>query len=64
MDWVVKLSEHGGQYRVTLPRELLKKAELLEAELLRLEWFPLGTIVIQEYHGKRQEKTDIPGDQS
>lgn len=64
MDWVVKLQKHGGQYRVTLPRELIIKAGFEEVELVRLEKWPVMGIMIQEYHGKGKEEGDLPEDKS
>lgn len=64
MGFVVKLTKHHGQYRITLPRELLAKCEMEDVEFVSLEWFPLNTIIIEEYHGAKKEKRDLPEDQS
>lgn len=64
MDWVVKLTEHAGQYRITLPRKLLGLAGLEGAEFLKLRYMIEGKILVREYHGKGKEKRGIPEDQS
>ena len=64
MDYVVKLTHQGGQYRVTLPGGLVVEAGLENAEVLRLRFFPQHRILIEEYHGKDSEKRDLPEDQS
>lgn len=64
MDWIVKLQEHGGQYRITLPRELLKKAELENEELIRLETYNQGEILIERYYGKGKKERDISENRS
>lgn len=61
---VVKLTKHLGQYRVTIPRELIERCGFKDVEFVRLDWFPKQTIVIQEYHGKDKEKRDVPEDQA
>jgi len=62
MHWVVKLTSHGGQYRVTIPRELVEKARLEGVEYVKLYSVDEGAIIIGEYHGKRREKRDFPED--
>lgn len=64
MDWVVKLQRHGGQYRVTLPRELIIKAGFEEVELVRVAKYAHVGIMIEEYHGKGKKEGDLPEDQS
>jgi len=64
MYWIVKLSERKGQYRVTLPRSLLIKAGLVNAELLLLNEGKPGIIEVSEYYGKKDDKRDIQNDQT
>lgn len=64
MNWVVKLTRHGGQYRITLPRELIFKCGFEEVEFVRITKNTGYTIKIEEYYGKRKEKRDIPEDRS
>lgn len=64
MEWVVKLTRHGGQYRITLPRELIAKCGFEEVEYIRLTKNVGYTVKIEEYYGKREEKRDLPGDQA
>jgi len=60
----VKLQRHEGQYRVTIPRELILKADFEGVEFVRLgTGFHTG-ITIKEYHGKRKEKGDLPEGQA
>ena len=56
---VVKLTKHYGQYRVTLPRELVERAWLKDVEYVKLYTVSPGRIVIEEYHGKGKEKGDL-----
>lgn len=62
MDWVVKLTKHGGQYRITLPRELIFKCGFEEVEFVRLRPMQVFAIKIEEYYGSKKEKRDIPED--
>ena len=64
MGRVVKLTHHGGQYRITIPRELLAKVGLGGAEFVKLSMFDRRRIVIEEYYGKGKDKRDLPADQS
>ena len=64
MDWIVKLQSHGGQYRITLPRELLIKARLESEELVRLKTIYKETILIEKYDGKGKKERDISKDRS
>jgi len=60
MDWVVRLTECYGQYRVTLPRELIEKAGFEDVKFVELRMDQRGWIIIGEYRGKRKEKGDLP----
>lgn len=62
MHLIVKLQRHRGQYRITLPLNLIKKCGLEDVELVRLDWVMPNTIVLREYYGKGKEKRDIPED--
>ena len=54
--FIQKLSESGGQYRVTLPKDLLKQAGLEKARVVEI-WVTEESIVhIKEYHGKNIRK--------
>jgi len=64
MDRVVRLQKHGGQYRVTLPRELIIKAGFEDVEFVKLYRVVPGRIVIEEYYGREKEKGDLPEGQS
>ena len=57
---VVKLTNHSGQYRITLPRDLVVKAGLVGVEYVKLDWGMPGRIVIEEYYGKSKEKGVVP----
>ena len=64
MGKLMKLTEHGGQYRITIPRKLVEAAGLKDAEVVYLYVWDGRVICVEEYYGKRQEKRDIPEDQS
>jgi len=54
--FIQKLSESGGQYRVTLPKDLLKQAGLEKARVVEI-WVTEESIVhIKEYHAKNIRK--------
>ncbi len=64
MDWIVKLQSHGGQYRITLPGDLIVKAGLENARQVWLESYNEGEILIKGYYGKSKEERDLPEDRS
>ncbi|MBA7495719.1 hypothetical protein ES702_06308 [subsurface metagenome] len=64
MHWVVKLQRHGDQYRITLPRELIVKCGFEAVEYVSLLKYGDVGVMIEEYHGKRKEKRDLPEDQA
>lgn len=57
---IMKLTRDRGQTRVTLPRELIQEAGLEDVELVYLYVWNGREICIEEYHGKGQEKRDVP----
>lgn len=64
MEWVMKLSKSYGQYRVTIPRELIEDIDFDEVLFVRLRKCPGVGILIEEYHGKGKEKGGIQEDQT
>lgn len=60
----MKLSKSYGQYRVTIPRELIEELDFDEVLFVRLARGIKGGILIEEYHGKGKEKRDIQKDQA
>jgi len=60
----MKLTKHYGQYRITLPREVIKKEGLEKVEYVMLSRFRGVGIVVEEYHGKSKERRDVPEDQT
>lgn len=64
MKWVVKLQRHGGQFRVSLPRELIIKVGFEDVEVVTVENFAPNWILIKEYRGKGKEETGIQEDKS
>lgn len=60
----MKLSKSYGQYRVTIPRELIEELDFDEVLFVSIERGIKGGILIEEYHGKRKEKRDIQKDQA
>lgn len=64
MDWIVKLQRHGGQYRITLPGDLIVKANMENVEIIKLEVLIPGVVVIKEYDGKGKKVSGIQEDKS
>lgn len=64
MNWIVKLQRHGGQFRITLPKELIVKADFEDVEVVSLGKHPVLGIIIREYNGKSKEKSGIQKDRS
>jgi len=54
--WIQKLSKSGGQYRVTLPKNMIKNLGLEKARVVEM-WGTEGHIIhIKEYHGKKSRE--------
>ncbi|MBA7494438.1 hypothetical protein ES702_05014 [subsurface metagenome] len=54
--FIQKLSDSGGQYRVTLPKDLLKQAGLEKARVVEI-WVTEESIVhMKEYNAKKTRK--------
>jgi len=51
--WINKLYKQGGQYRVTLPHNLVKELGLQKARVVEISKIEDGSIKIKEYHGKK-----------
>ena len=62
MPYHVRLTKHTGQYRVTIPRELIKSLGYEDVEFVELKDLGCTGILLREYYGKRQGKRDIPKD--
>jgi bifunctional DNA-binding transcriptional regulator/antitoxin component of YhaV-PrlF toxin-antitoxin module len=59
--FIQKISSSGGQFRVTLPKDLLKQAGLEKARVVEM-WVTEDSIVhIREYHAKKRRKTRVAG---
>jgi len=58
------MTRHKGQYRITLPKELLAECEMEDVEFVDLQKYGTGWIMIGEYYGKRKEKRDISEDKA
>jgi len=57
--FIQKISDSGGQYRVTLPKQLLKQAGLEKARVVEI-WVTEESIIhIKEYHAKEARKRPI-----
>lgn len=54
--WIQKITEWGGQFRVTLPKDLVKIAGLDKARVVEVSKVKKGVIKIEEYHGKKANK--------
>ena len=64
MHWVVKLTRQGEQYRITLPKGLIRECGYKDVEYVSLLKYGKVGIVIEAYHGKGKEKRDISEDRS
>ena len=59
--FIQKIGPSGGQYRVTLPKMLLKQAGLEKARVVEM-WVTEESVVhIKEYHGKKRDNRRVPG---
>lgn len=59
--FIQKMGIYGNQYRVTLPKDLLKQAGLEKARVVEM-WVTEESIVhIKEYHAKKRRKTRVAG---
>jgi len=54
--WIQKLSDSGGQYRVTLPKELIKGTPLEKARVVEIWETENGIVHIKEYDVKKGRK--------
>jgi bifunctional DNA-binding transcriptional regulator/antitoxin component of YhaV-PrlF toxin-antitoxin module len=58
--FIQKISDSGGQYRVTLPKLALKEAGLEKARVVEI-WVTEESIIhIKEYHAKKRAKRRVP----
>lgn len=62
--FIHRITKDRGQYRVTLPKELIENLGLEKTRVVEIWEGEDDTINIKEYHGKRKKKRDIPEDQS
>ena len=59
--FIQKIGPSGGQYRVTLPKQLLKQAGLEKARVVEM-WVTEGNmIIIKEYNAKTKARKRVPG---
>ena len=54
--FIQKISKSGGQYRVTLPKDLIKGTRLEKARVVEIWETENGIIHICEYNEKRARK--------
>jgi len=54
--WIQKIGPYFGQYRVTIPKDLIKIAGLDKARLVEITQIRKGVIKIEEYHGKKDNE--------
>ena len=52
MHYLVKLTYQRDQYRITIPKDLVRKLNLGAVEVMKLTEWPKGKIIIEEYDGK------------
>lgn len=56
MHYLVKLTYQRGQYRITIPKELVERQALGSAEVIKLTVGPGGKIILEEYYGKEKSR--------
>lgn len=56
MHYLVKPTYQRDQYRITIPKELVRKMKFGAVEVLKLTEGPGGKIIIEEYHGKDKNR--------
>ena len=59
--FIQKISESGGQYRVTLPKELIKSIGFEKARVIEIWRNKDNTIVMRGYHAKKRPKNRVSG---
>jgi antitoxin component of MazEF toxin-antitoxin module len=52
--WIQKIGPSRGQYRVTLPKDLVKRAGLEKARVVEVWCTEESIIHIREYHAKKE----------
>jgi len=57
--WIQKITPSGGQYRVTIPKDLVKLAGLETARVVEITQIRKGVIKIEEYHGKKSDQRRV-----
>jgi len=62
--WIQKISDSGGQYRVTLPKDLVKALGFEKAKVVEIWEGKNGTMIMKEYHAKKKRRARIPGRRS
>ncbi|GAF78171.1 unnamed protein product [marine sediment metagenome] len=59
--WINKIYKQGGQYRVTLPKNLMKELGFEKVRVVEISKRSDGSINIKEYHAKKRAKNRVPG---
>lgn len=59
MAWHVRLTKHTGQYRITLPKDLIEEAGFEGVQFVELKNMGSYGILIKEYYGKKNAKRDL-----
>ena len=54
--WIQKISDSGGQFRITLPKDLIKALGFEKARVVEIWEGEDDTIHMKEYHGKKTRK--------
>ena len=54
--WIQKISDSGGQYRATLPKDLVKALGFQKAKVVEIWEGEDDTIHLKEYHAKKTRK--------
>ena len=54
--WIQKISDSGGQFRITLPKDLVKALGFEKARVVEIWEGEDDTIIMKEYHGKKTKR--------
>jgi len=54
--YIIKVTRSGGQYRVTLPKDLVRVLGLEKVRVVEIWEGEDDTIMMKEYHGKKNRE--------
>jgi antitoxin component of MazEF toxin-antitoxin module len=59
--WINKIYNQGGQFRVTLPHNLVKELGFEKVRVVEITKLGKSAIKIEEYHAKKRSKARDAG---